>query len=277
MLRSLFSSRSAGSHGPRPSRSTYCFLGTRAVALTHAGLKIFLDVRDIGMTPHIALSGEWERPVENLLRRLLKPGAQVVEVGANMGYHTLTMAQVVGEAGHVHAFEANPRVLALLRDSVTLNGFSGRVTVHGAAAVATAGPVAFAAEPQNIGSGHVALSNTTSSYSERFEARGVRIDDVLAGLPAADLMRLDCEGSEPLALRGAEALIRRSPDLVMVTEWDAPMIASREEPAGFEAWLRGLGLGHVQQIMPEGLRGLAPGSLSDIPHADLLLSRRPVG
>ncbi|MGK7869240.1 FkbM family methyltransferase [Falsiroseomonas sp. E2-1-a20] len=273
MLRRLFSSRPVA---PRVARSTYCFLGTRAVALTHSGLKIFLDVRDIGMTPHIALSGEWERQVENLLRRLLRPGAQVVEVGANMGYHTLAMAQVIGDAGHVHAFEANPRVLALLRDSVTVNGFNGRVTVHGAAAVASAGPVAFAAHPQNIGSGHLAQADTVASYSERFEARGVRIDDVLAGLPAADLMRLDCEGSEPLALRGAEALIRRSPDLLMMTEWDAPMIAVREDPAGFEAWLRGLGFDHVQQIMPDGLRLLAPGNLPDIPHADLLLSRRPI-
>ncbi|MGG5886890.1 FkbM family methyltransferase [Falsiroseomonas sp. HC035] len=273
MLRSLFSSRSAAARAPR---STYCFLGTRAVALTHSGLKIYLDVRDTAMTPHIALSGEWEREVENVLRRLIKPGAQIVEVGANMGYHTLAMAQMVRDAGHVHAFEANPRVLALLRDSILLNGFSGRVTVHGAAAVATTGPVAFAAEPQNIGSGHVALPNTVASYSDRFEVRGVRIDDVLADLPAADLMRLDCEGSEPLALRGAEALIRRSPGLVMVMEWDAPMLASRDDPAGFEAWLRGLGLDHVQQITSAGLRKVEPGSLHGIPHADLLLSRRPI-
>jgi FkbM family methyltransferase len=277
VFRSLFSARSAGTRVPRSTRNTYCFLGTRAVTLTHSGMKIFLDVRDIGMTPHIALSGEWERPVENLLRRLLRPGAQVVEVGASMGYHTLAMAQVVGATGHVHAFEANPRVLALLRDSIAVNGFAGRVTVHGAAAVASHGPVAFAAHPQNIGSGHVALAETLPSYSERFEARGVRIDDVLSGLPAADLMRLDCEGSEPQALRGAEALIRRSPDLLMVTEWDASMLGAREDPAGFEAWLRGLGLEHVQAITPGGLRRLAPGSLAGIPHADLLLSRRRIG
>lgn len=277
MLRSLFSSRPARPATPRPSRSTYCFLGTRAVALTHSGMKIFLDVRDIGMTPHIALSGEWERAVEDTLRRLLKPGAKVVEVGANMGYHTLAMAQFVGAGGHVHAFEANPRVLALLRDSVTVNGFNERVTVHAAAAVAAPGPIAFAVHPQNIGSGHVALTETQASYSERFEARGVRIDDLLGALPAADLMRLDCEGSEPQALRGAEALIRRSPGLVMVMEWDAGMLSAREELAGFEAWLRDLGLVHVQQIMPDGLRRLEAGSLAGLAHADLVLSRHPLG
>lgn len=270
MLRRIFSPR------PAPAkRDTYCFLGNRAVALTHSGLKIFLDVRDVGMTPHIALSGEWERPVERLLRRLLSPGAQVVEVGACMGYHTLAMAQTVGAGGHVHSFEANPRVLSLLRDSVMVNGFDGRVTVHAAAAQAEPGRVSFAASPSHIGSGHVALEAVTG-YPERFEARGVRIDDVLHDLPAAHLMRLDCEGSEPQALRGAEALIRRSPDLILVTEWDSPMMGARADVGAFAAWLHELGLTHVREITPGGLRPVAEGSLPGLAHADLVFSRRPV-
>ncbi|MGK7861078.1 FkbM family methyltransferase [Falsiroseomonas sp. E2-1-a4] len=277
MFRRLFPSRPGPTRPAPASRNTYCFLGNRAVALTHSGLKIFLDVRDVGMTPHIALSGEWERHVERLLRRLLKPGAQVVEVGASMGYHTLAMAQAVGATGHVHAFEANPRVLALLRDSVAVNGFDGRVTVHAAAALAEPGRIAFAVHPAHIGSGHVALAETVAGYPERFEARGVRIDDALAELPAADLMRLDCEGSEPQALRGAEALIRRSPDLLMVTEWDIHMMGAREDVGAFEAWLRDLGLVYVQEITPGGLKPLAEGSLAGLTHADLLLSRRPLG
>lgn len=277
MFRRIFSPRKAPVRALPAQRDTYCFLGNRAVALTHSGLKIFLDVRDIGMTPHIALSGEWERQVERLLRRLLTPGAQVVEVGASMGYHTLAMAQAVGPGGHVHSFEANPRVLALLRDSVTVNGFNGRVTVHEAAAVAEPGPIAFAVHPSHIGSGHVALAENVAGYPERFEARGVRIDDVLHEMPQAHLMRLDCEGSEPQALRGAEALIRRSPDLMLVTEWDTHMMGAREDVGAFEAWLHGLGLIHVQEITARGLRPVAAGSLAGLTHADLLLSRRPIG
>jgi FkbM family methyltransferase len=276
LFRRIFSPRKAPLRAGLAQRDTYCFLGSRAVALTHSGLKIFLDVRDIGMTPHIALSGEWERHVEQVLRRLLKPGAQVVEVGANMGYHSLAMAQVVGPTGHIHAFEANPRVLALLRDSVTVNGFDGRVTVHEAAALAEPGRIAFAVHPAHIGSGHVAPAERAAEYSERFEARAVRIDDVLHELPEAHLMRLDCEGSEPQALRGAEALIRRSPDLMLVTEWDTPMMGAREDVGAFEAWLRGLGLVHVQEITAQGLRPMAEGSLAGLAHADLLFSRRPV-
>jgi FkbM family methyltransferase len=276
VLRRIFSPRPAPARVAQAARTTYCFLGNRAVALTHSGLKIFLDVRDVGMTPHIALNGEWERQVERLLRRLLKPGAQVVEVGASMGYHTLAMAQAVGAEGHVHAFEANPRALSLLRDTITVNGFGDRVTVHADAALAEPGTVAFAVHPQHVGSGHVALAEMVAGYPERFEARGVRIDDALATLPAADLMRLDCEGTEPQALHGAEALIRRSPDLCLVTEWDATMMGARTDVAGFEAWLRELGLVHAQEITAAGLRPLEPGSLAGILHADLLLSRRPL-
>lgn len=264
---------------PPPPRSTYAYLGgDRAVTRTHDGRVLLLDTRDLGMTPHIALSGTWERAVEDTVVRLLRPGAAVVEVGANLGYHTLAMAGAVGPGGRVHAFEPNPRLLPLLAASVALNGFEARVRIHAAAAAEAPGTTQLLVHPDHAGSGHLAVPGGAPGYDERHEVALVRIDDAIGpDLPAADLIRLDCEGAEPLALRGAEALIRRSPALVIVTEWSVAMMQARADVPGFVAWLQSLGFARAWRIEAEGHTPLDIAALPGLPHCEIVLARAPLG
>jgi hypothetical protein len=51
---------------------------------------------------------------------------------------------------------------------------------------------------------------------------------------------MDAEGSELLVLRGAEAPIRRSPELRILMEWSPAMLATRSDPTAGAAWLAGL-------------------------------------
>lgn len=260
---------------PRP-RETYCYLGDhRAIALTRRGQKIFLDTRDLGMTPHIAISGEWEPEVELLLRRLLPRGAAVAEVGANMGYHTLAMAAVIGPTGRLHAFEPNPDVLPLLRATLLVNGLMDRVEVHAAAVLDVPGTISLSSDPEYIGSGHVALTDESANYSRRVEVPAVPLDQVLAGLPHLDMLRMDAEGSEAQVLRGAEALIRRSPALRIVLEWSPAMLAARTDLGGLAAWITGLGFQAWRIGEAGALEPVAPDALTGLPHSDLLLSRTP--
>lgn len=259
-------------------RNTYSYLGNgRAVTLTHAQQLLMLDTRDIGMTPHLAMSGEWERDVEDTVVSLLRPGAAVVEVGANIGYHTLAMAAAVGAEGRIHSFEPNPRLVPLLRASVALNGFDGRVQVHPQAASDATGEVTLAVHPDHAGSGHLAVVGGASVYSEEHRIASVRIDDVVGdALRAAQLMRLDCEGAEPLALRGAEALIRRSPDIVLVLEWSVMMMRARTDVAGFVAWLESLGFRKAWRIEAQGRAELEMAALPSLPHCELILARSTI-
>ncbi|PWS34044.1 hypothetical protein DFH01_27330 [Falsiroseomonas bella] len=261
-----------------PSRPPCCYLGDqRALAVTGGGHKIFLDTRDVGLTPHIALDGIWEVHIEKLVRRLLRPAATVVEVGANMGYHTLSMAEAVGPTGRVHAFEANPRMVALLRDSIAVNGYDDRVTLHLLAAMDAPGSLSFATHPSHAGSGYVVRGVPAADFTEHVTVEGARIDDRLPDLPEVDLFRLDCEGSEPPALRGAEGLLRRSRDAVIVTEWGSGMMSRHGPVAEHEAWLGGLGFVHCLEVDSQGsLHRRELGTLSDVVLADLVFSRRPL-
>ena len=101
---------------------------------------LLVDTRDRSLTPHLALTGHWEWDVERALVRLLRRGQRIVELGANMGYHTLTMASVVGRTGRIDAFEPNPRLHALLTDSYRPStAYQDIVTVHRSAVLDRAG------------------------------------------------------------------------------------------------------------------------------------------
>jgi FkbM family methyltransferase len=261
---------------PAPPRSSYCYLGdNRALALTHRGDMIYLDTRDLGMTPHIALHGTWEDEVEAALARLVKPRQRIIEVGANMGYHTVAMARAIGTGGALHAVEANPQALDLLRATMTVNGLNEVVTVHPMAALDSAGEVEFAADPSHIGSGHWALPTGQQNYSTRFTVPAVTLDALLLErLGRADLLRMDAEGSEPQVLRGAEQLIANSPNLRIITEWSPAMMVARTDIAALVAWLDGQGfrfwrIGQLGRLEPVPARHLVA-----LSHCDLVMSRQ---
>ncbi len=260
-----------------PPRSTYCYLGNdRALALTHQGHKIYLDTRDIGITPHIAIHGCWELEVEMALARLMKPRQRVIEVGANMGYHTLAMAQAIGPGGDLHAIEANPRALALLRDTLAVNGFAEMTTVHAVAALDQAGEVTFDANPHHIGSGHWGLPAAEArGYTNSFTVPAVTLDGLLLErMGRVDLLRMDAEGSEPQVLRGAEQLILNSPNIRIVTEWSPGMMQVRTDIPALVAWLEGMGF-RFWRIGAQGRLEPVPGRhLVALTHCELVMSRQ---
>lgn len=260
---------------PARTKQPYCYLGGgRALALTHRGQMIYLDTRDHGITPHIAIHGTWETEVESVLGQLLRHGDRVAEVGANMGYHTLAMAEAVGTEGQVHSFEANPEVLPLLRATIAVNGFGERVTLHPVAALDTTGEVGFSSDPEHIGSGHLAAEDEAANYSRRVMVPAVTLDAELADLPSIELLRMDAEGSEPQVLRGAAGLIARSPGLRIVTEWSAPMMARRCDLGALIAWLDGeLGFSFWRVAKGGALETVPAERLPDLPHGDLVMMR----
>jgi FkbM family methyltransferase len=67
---------------------------------------------------------DWFEDELNALRKILKPGQTVLDIGANLGMYALSMARVVGQEGRVIAFEPASSTAALLQQSADLNGFS---------------------------------------------------------------------------------------------------------------------------------------------------------
>ena len=77
--------------------------------------KLLLDTRDLGFAAHVLLDGYWEMWLTIFMCRHIQPGMVAIDVGANFGYYTVLMADLVGPEGHVFAVEPNPVVAALLQ------------------------------------------------------------------------------------------------------------------------------------------------------------------
>lgn len=191
------------------------------------------------------MDGIWEPDVEAVVCRLLKPGDTAVEVGANIGYHTLAMSERIGPAGKLHAFEANPGLAGLVEKTVLLNGYADRVDVYSRAVTSKVGPVSFDFMTHANGGGHISVGDPLADET-RIVVTGTTLDESLAHVAAVDMLRIDAEGAEPLIVSGAQALIGRSPTLVIVMEWSVSMMSQRMdareftsslERHGFRPWL----------------------------------------
>jgi len=197
--------------------------------------KVYLDTRDTGFGANLLLDGFWEMWLTIFIARHVHAGMVAVDVGANFGYYTLILADLVGEAGHVYAVEPNPETATALRRSIGLNGAAGRTTVIEAAAGAAGGnQLLFAphGEPKNariIASPHQisAASGTVYTVSE------VAVDTIAAERGRIDFIKIDAEGAEEGIIDGAvTTLARDKPHLVL--EFNA---ARCRDPRAFLAQL----------------------------------------
>jgi FkbM family methyltransferase len=160
----------------------------------------------------------WEMPTQLCLSDFLVPGDCALDVGANVGGLSVALARMVGPGGQVHSFEANPRLLPVLKRDLALNVPAGNVTTVGLAAWSTSGEhLRLHCDERQWAQGSSLVYNV-SDAEESVET--IRLDDYVGqhGLsPAA--IKLDVEGAEWEALAGAEATLRDHAPVVALEYW----------------------------------------------------------
>jgi FkbM family methyltransferase len=141
----------------------------------------------------------------------LRPGDAFIDVGANVGLYTILALSVVGDQGQIHAFEPNPLVAAMLRESIALNS-AENITVHEIGLADTDGVAAFSS------AGDDCVSHIVSSSGDIGTQIPIcRLDRLLPEAPYA-MMKLDIEGYEPFAIRGASQWTQNQIPPVMLVE-----------------------------------------------------------
>jgi FkbM family methyltransferase len=164
------------------------------------------------------LRGGYESSEVAFVRRTVQPGQTVLDLGANLGYFTILMASLVGPSGRVHAFEPWARNAELLARSVDENRFGDRVTLRSAAVAERSGAGQLVSLDLPANSGGAYLDTVAAGAPSVHH----RVDDVpLVALDDLDLpgpvsfVKIDIEGAEALALRGAAGLLRRDRPIVL--------------------------------------------------------------
>ena len=183
--------------------------------------KMVVDPADVGLSSHLLLDGYWEMWLTELLTQLVRPGMVVADIGANLGYFTLLMADLVGPAGHVHAFEPNGGLARRLRQSVAINGFDDVVTVHEQALADDEADVLLFVSVDEPKNGHLLSADHPLPDDHGTDSRVVRTRrlDGYAELMNADLIKIDADTSEFAIWRGMAAILDTGRPLTVVLEF----------------------------------------------------------
>ncbi len=180
-----------------------------------AGIWLRLNPRTGGDT----LDGAGEPEVQSALQKHVVPGMTFYDVGANIGFFTMMAARLAGANGHVIAFEADPEIVARLREHADRNQFSW-VRVEGKAVWSEPRTVLFArADPRispDRGLGHIVdSSGADSAGKDTIQIDAVSLDYYTRTSPAPDFIKCDVEGAEVEVFRGAQRVLAEKRPLIL--------------------------------------------------------------
>lgn len=164
----------------------------------------------------------------------VKPGMVALDLGANIGYVTLMMAERVGSTGTVYAIEPDPRNYKVLTKNVTANGFSGFVTTEHLGGSNVTGSMKFyQSEHSNLGG-----MDKSDFTSRAVEVPVARMDDYFKDKKAPNFIKMDIEGHEVEVIDGMYETLKNAPSPVKILMEVHPKFYSKEHD--FEVPLRRL-------------------------------------
>ena len=164
-----------------------------------------------GASDHGCWLGSFEYDKQKLFEHEIRPGSVVYDIGANVGFYALLASELVGTEGTVIAFEPVPSNVRYIESHLALNNVSN-VRILQAAVADKSGTACFK-EASNNSMGHL---DSVGDYAVEV----VTIDGLLAAgkVSPPQYIKMDIEGAEALALRGAEGCFRRyKPVLFLAT------------------------------------------------------------
>jgi FkbM family methyltransferase len=162
--------------------------------------------------------GAWEDHETQLFLRHLRPGAKVLDLGANVGWFAV---QAILAGCEVHAFEPVPGIADLTERNMqrAMAVGPGKGVLHRAAAGAEPGSATIVLGDGNHGDNRVVDGDKPADMAanESIEIAIERVDDHVTG--PIEFLKVDTQGSEWLALQGAQRLLEASPSLGLLIEF----------------------------------------------------------
>ena len=184
------------------------------------GQKMYLDLRDYRVAEGLFQEGILEKGTTRLFYELVDEGMTVIDIGANIGYFTLIAAKLVGPSGKIFAFEPDPYNYALLKRNVKINGYDNVFLVQKAIS-------------DKVGNTKLFLDPLRERSSilyqcgkEMIVVDTTTLDEFLADKGCfVDIIKMDIEGAETLALQGGEKTIKEN-NVKLIMEFEPKIMQS---------------------------------------------------
>lgn len=181
--------------------------------------KLVVDGVDAAVSSALLASGGYEPHVTALCAQLCSEGMTALDIGANIGFHTLSLSRLVGPSGKVVAFEPNSENLRLLLASLEVNAVDNVELVP----LALDGARGWSHFTTHVGSNGGLVREEAPQFVEGggFIVPTGALDDLITG--PVDFVKIDVEGGEGRVLAGAGETIRRNRPVV-ITEFSCEML-----------------------------------------------------
>lgn len=174
-----------------------------------------------------------EQAIVDLLRARLGPGMTFVDAGANIGVYSVLASQLVGHAGKVIAIEMMPPTAALLRRHIELNDCHNVDVVENALAEESGLTIMATIEGGKAGQASIVRNDRTDA--ERVHVTTTTLDTICESVERIDVMKMDLEGAEDLALQGAERSLEKTITIIFeAVHGGTSATAERLTQAGFK-------------------------------------------
>jgi FkbM family methyltransferase len=172
---------------------------------------LWVERRATILTESLLELGHWDPALSGLMRKALEPGMTFVDVGANIGYLTILGAKLVGSEGRAFAIEPDPINLSILAANLEKHGCSN-VTVLPVAAWSERTQLTLTRPPDEGAAAQVGHPEEDGD-----QVPAAPLDDLIAG--PVNYIKIDCEQTDHVVVRGAERLIRESPATLVTVEF----------------------------------------------------------
>lgn len=187
---------------------------------------MYLDPRDSGLSSTLMKMGprsaEREPAFMKIVRQEVKEGMTTLDIGANIGYVTLIMAELTGSSGRVYAIEPEPRNFSILTKNIEANGYASFVFPHQAGISNVSG----ASKLHMSYASNLHSMSATKHTKASIDITVLTLGDFMKDKGHPDFIKMDIEGHEVEALEGMYNTLRNAGSPVKILMEVHPMYYS---------------------------------------------------
>jgi FkbM family methyltransferase len=191
--------------------------------------EMFVSLSDLTVGKPLYTNKIYEPEVTKVLKSQLKKGMCFIDVGANIGYFSMLAASYTGPEGSVYSFEPFENNIKLLYLNANLNKF--KIKIY---------PFALADEEKLWFYGHSGsngnifeISDNAISILSNKVVYSTKLDNYINEFQKVDIIKIDIEGAEYLAVNGAKNLIKKYHPII-ISEFSPPALNSISHVTGKE-------------------------------------------
>jgi FkbM family methyltransferase len=174
-----------------------------------------------------------EIAVAEAIRNHLHSESTFIDAGANIGFYTVLGSQLVSSSGRVIAIEMMPETADRLRQHIRLNELSNVTVLEHALSDRNGNEIEVPVPEHKHGQASILADRRPLEAHRNIRLSTRTLDDLLSATGWIDLIKMDLESAEPLALAGATEVLTRTGAVIFEQLADESTAAELLIAAGF--------------------------------------------